>query len=226
MYTLSEIDRPMSTTDRPTQHMNPSSNDAYLLSSVLRPENALEGHLLNLPDFQRGLFWGEPRFGHPEGKVVFHVREVLDNIDRIPMLPHLERVRLRLVAFAHDTFKYEEDRSRPRNWAKHHAQLARQFLSQFTDDQVVLDILETHDDAFYAWLASRIDASNTLTPTHPVKTLESLLNQMGYCMQTYYLFFKCDTQTGDKTQAPLKWFESNVPDIHLVPVRERMRGRR
>jgi hypothetical protein len=43
---------------------------------------------------------------------------------------------------------------------------------------------------------------------------------MGYCRQMYYLFFKCDTQTGDKTQAPLKWFEQNVSGIDIVPIAE------
>ena len=43
---------------------------------------------------------------------------------------------------------------------------------------------------------------------------------MNYCLQLYYLFFKCDTQTGDKTQAPLKWFEREVPGIEVMPVRE------
>ncbi|MBN8527534.1 MAG: hypothetical protein J0M02_19550, partial [Planctomycetes bacterium] len=40
--------------------------------------------------------------------------------------------------------------------------------------------------------------------------LESLLERMNYCLQLYYLFFKCDTQSGDKTQAPLKWFEKTI----------------
>ncbi len=187
------------------------------MQALLRPETPLEERLLGLPEFQRGLLWGEPRFGHPEGKVILHIREVLDNIDRIADLTPEWREQLRLVAFVHDTFKYAEDRSTPRDWDRHHGLLARRFLEPFGVDPVVLDILETHDDAYYAWLAQK---NETFSREHPQKNLNHLLPRIQHCMQRYYLFFKCDTQTGDKTQAPLKWFERVAPAIIVVPVRE------
>lgn len=177
------------------------------LKALLKPETALEKRLLSLPEFQQGLYWGEPRFGHPEGKVAWHVREVLDNIDRLSGLAAADRERLRLVAFAHDTFKFAEDRSHPRDWARHHSVLARRFMEQFTADRAVLDLIETHDDAYYAWLATKPGHPLAQTGAH---TLAKLLDRVGHCLQLYYLFFKCDTQTGDKTQAPLKWFEKAV----------------
>ena len=121
------------------------------LEALLRPENDLERTLLADPEFQAGLMWGEPRYGHPEGKVALHVEEVLDNIDRISGLSNEQRTRLRLIAYAHDTFKYREDRSRPRDWSKHHAMLARRFMEKYTADTIVLDVIECHDDAYYAW---------------------------------------------------------------------------
>lgn len=189
-------------------------DDPQALENLLRPETPLERELLATAGFRHGLLWGEPRFGHPEGKVVFHVREVLDNIDRIPALGVPQREQLRLIAFAHDTFKYAEDRSRPRDWQKHHGVLARRYLESYTSDTDVLDVVETHDDAYYAWLGERHGAAPG------GRTLDSLLRRMGHCLQLYYLFFKCDTQTGDKTQAPLKWFERMVPGIVVTPVRE------
>ncbi|MCC6460726.1 MAG: hypothetical protein IT260_09680 [Saprospiraceae bacterium] len=189
----------------------------HALETLLRPESDLEKHLLTLPEFRHGLSWGEPRFGHPEGKVALHVREVLDNIDLIPNLNALERSRLRLVALTHDTFKFAEDRNRPRDWTRHHGLLARRFLEPFCDDPIVLDIIETHDDAFYAWLAQKHrDMGQEISH----KSIDSLIARVGHCLQLYYLFFKCDTQTGDKTQASLKWFERSVPGIQIVPIRE------
>ena len=44
---------------------------------MLKPETELEVRLLENPLFQEGLNWGKPRFGHPEGKVGLHVRDVL-----------------------------------------------------------------------------------------------------------------------------------------------------
>lgn len=186
------------------------------LENLLQPETVLERKLLSTAEFRHGLLWGEPRFGHPEGKVALHVREVLDNIDLIPRLPDEQREQLRLIAFAHDTFKFAEDRTRPRDWKKHHGHLARRFMTSYTSDQVVLDVIETHDDAYYAWLAVRHEP----LPGEQGKSLDSLLARMGYCMQMYYLFFKCDTQTGDKTQAPLKWFEREALGIEVVAIRQ------
>jgi hypothetical protein len=86
--------------------------------------------------------------------VGLHVGEVLENINRIPYLEAKEREQLRLVALAHDTFKYAEDRSRPRNWEKHHAVLARKFMEKYTRDTTVLNLIEAHDDAYYLWLGA------------------------------------------------------------------------
>lgn len=187
------------------------------MHALLRPETALEKLLLGLPEFQHGLRWGEPRFGHPEGKVILHVREVLDNIDLLKQLPDTWRAQLRLIAFVHDTFKYAEDRSHPRDWSKHHGLLARKFLEPYHADKTVLDIVETHDDAYYAWLAQKHEP---FARENRHKSLENLLFKIDYCLQLYYLFFKCDTQTGDKTQAPLKWFERTAPGLQRVAVRE------
>lgn len=180
------------------------------LESLLQPESELERALITIPVFRRGLLWGEPRFGHPEGSVALHVHEVLENISLIPGLSPNDRAQLRLVALAHDAFKYAEDRSRPRDWSKHHGLLARHFMAQFTD-RAVLDLLETHDDAYYHWLSKH---------RNPMpKPFSPLLEKVGYCIQLYYLFFKCDTQTGDKTQAPLRWFESQVEEITPVIIK-------
>lgn len=184
---------------------------ASSIQALLLPESALERQLLSVPEIQRGLLWGEPRFGHPEGAVVLHVREVLDNIDRIPDLDSLEREQLRLIGITHDAFKYAEDRSRPRDWSKHHGVLARKFLEQFTSQKSVLDVIETHDDAYYHWLAY---AKNDQT-----RHIEKLFDRVGYCLRLYYLFFKCDTQTGDKTQASLRWFERQIDPQLLVKIR-------
>jgi hypothetical protein len=191
--------------------------DRYLhhpddLFRLLKPETQLEQQLLVLPEIQMGLLWGEPRFGHPEGQVALHVREVLENVDRIPNLTDENRLRLRLISIAHDAFKHIESRTRPRDWTKHHGMLARRFMESYTSDMAILDIIETHDDAYYKWLSERRRPS-------PHRPLDPLFSRVGYCWQLYYLFFKCDTQTGDKTQVPLRWFEATAEGIELVKIR-------
>ncbi len=179
---------------------------------VLQPETDMERRLLRDSDFCEGLRWGQPRFGHPEGSIYKHIQEVLRNIDALGV-EGLTRKRLRLVAFAHDTFKHKEKRSYPRDWSKHHGMLARRFMQRYTQDEAVLDLLELHDEAFYAWRTKFLYGN----PAAGELRLQRLLERMGEHRQLFYLFFKCDTQTGDKHQEPLKWFEEKVEGIELVP---------
>ena len=192
--------------------MNSPATRSIDAVKLLQPETELEFFLLQQPEFQEGLFWGEPRFGHPEGQVVFHIEEILRNIDRIaPRFPQF-REKLRIIAFVHDTFKYCEDKSLPRDWTKHHGTLARNFFSQFSNEADLLDIIELHDEAYYCW---RIFAQQELR-VEGLQSLDRLFRRVEYCLQLYYLFFWCDTCTGDKTPAPLIWFEKMVAGIERV----------
>ena len=183
------------------------------LEAALQPESSLERAILQAPDFRRGLFWGVPRYGHPEGEIYKHVQEVLTNIDRLPVNAQ-SRSHLRIIALVHDTFKYCEDKNRPRDWSRHHGMLARNFLANFTDDSIILDIVELHDEAYYAWRAEFIYR----LPEEGARRLQRLLDRLGPNRQLYYLFFKCDTLTGDKTPAPLDWFEKTVDGIDIVEI--------
>jgi hypothetical protein len=175
---------------------------------LLQPENDLEAQLLEHPDFLEGLFWGVPRRGHPEGEVYKHVREVLDNIDQLDVNDN-EREKLRLIAFVHDTFKYKEDRSLPRDWSKHHAVHARRFLEDYVDNEEVLDIIELHDEVFHCWswvfMCGDIETGE--------KKLRALIDRLGNNLNLYYLFFRCDTLTGNKILSPLWWFEEKIKEF-------------
>ncbi len=182
------------------------------LHTELHPETPLEKQLLCMPEFVKGLFWGVPRYGHPEGEVYKHVKEVLENIDHLPVDAQM-RERLRQIAFVHDTFKYMEDKGQPRDWSKHHGVLGRRFLEQFTDDQVVLTITEFHDEAYYCWRHIQLHQQPEVGETRLQKLFETIGTEH---LQLYYLFFKCDTRTGDKIQAPVKWFEKTVQGIQII----------
>ncbi|MEL6865851.1 MAG: HD domain-containing protein [Bacteroidota bacterium] len=182
------------------------------VEALLQPENPLEHSLILDPEYARGLMWGKPRFGHPEGKIIFHIREVLDNIDRL-FVSEQVREDLRLIAFVHDTFKHLEDKTEPRDWSKHHGIIGRHFLEKFdVADKVVLDVIELHDEAYYAWRLNHLYSK----PLEGQKRLSALLDRMEENLQIYYLFFKCDTRTGDKIQAPVKWFEKTVEGIDII----------
>jgi hypothetical protein len=185
------------------------------MEAILQPETPLERQLLQDDAFVKGLYWGVPRYGHPEGEIFKHIVEVLANIDRLPISAE-DRAALRLITFSHDTFKYKEDKSFPRDWSKHHGVLARQFMEQFMDDTTILDIIELHDEAYYCWRSIHL-----YHKAHEgEQRLSQLLSRLGDGLQLFYLFFKCDTLTGDKNLAPLKWFEQTIKGIELVALKK------
>ncbi len=187
--------------------MNVVTRDVNVFAHYIKPENETENKILNDLAWQEGAFWGEPRSGHPEGKIIYHIHEVLQNVDKSTNSWKM-RQQLRLVTILHDTFKHLEETARPRtDWSKHHSIYALNFARKYVKDQAVLDVIELHDEAFYAWrnaYSGHFDKSKLI--------LENLRERLGKNMQLFYLFFKCDTQTGDKYQSPVHWFEQIMQD--------------
>lgn len=185
------------------------------LTTILQPETDLEASFLEDAEFCRGLVWGVPRFGHPEGSIWAHILEVNANIDRLPVDAETRR-QLRIICWVHDTFKHIEHKGNPRDWKRHHAVYARKFLARYVDDELLLNVVEHHDEAYYCWrlahLYHKLGESND--------RLARLRASVGDYWQLYYLFFKCDTSTGDKNPAPLVWFEETMPDIEVVELEE------
>lgn len=191
-------------------HRHPQAMN--MVSDIIKPETSLEKSIIQENDWMEGAFWGEPRSGHPEGKVIFHIREVLDNVDRITSNQVL-RQQLRLITIIHDNFKHLEETHRPRrDWNRHHAVYAMKFAQKFIEQQHILDIIELHDEAYYAWQQSK-----KMELYSAEQRLNVLFNKLGEdYKQLYYLFFKCDTFTGDKIPTPISWFENTVKDIKIA----------
>lgn len=179
--------------------------------TLLKPEREMECLFFHENEYLNGLNWGVPRFGHPEGKVVYHIREVLDNIDLLDVDDYT-RQQLRTVTFVHDSFKHLEHRGTPRDWSKHHSALAADFLSSYVNDDALVEITRLHDEAFHAWRSVEVYNEKNIG----YKRLDNLLSALGDSLQLFYLFFKCDTQTGDKIQTPVQWFENKISDIDIV----------
>ena len=112
----------------------------------------------------------------------------------------------------HDTFKHIEDRSTPRDYTKHHSVYARNFLQNYIDDELLLNLVETHDDAYYAWRLMHLYNR----PKDATKRIAAVRQSVGDYWQLFYLFFKCDTSTGDKNPAPLVWFEETMEGITIT----------
>lgn len=190
-------------------HTTGGSTDRYRirheseLVELLKPETELEWTLLQHPDFCRGLMWGEPRFGHPEGKVALHVREVMDNVDQLDV-DEATRRRLRLIALVHDAFKCDEDKDHPRDWSRHHSVLARRFLENYTSDKAVLDIIELHDEAYYAWRTIHLYKE----VEKGMNRMQRLFDRLDGNLDLYYLFLNAIRRLGIRTRPPCDGLKS------------------
>jgi len=182
----------------------------------LEAHSDLEVKIMEDLSWQEGLFYGKPRYGHPEGKIINHIHEVLDNVENLRFRVSLETYeKLRLITLIHDTFKHKVNESIAKVGKNHHAFIAREFAEQYIADNSVLEVIELHDEAYHAWRKLRHEQNHTKAENK----LQELLLRLGEHLELFYLFFVCDTQTGDKTQDPLRWFESKT-GMNRVDVRE------
>ncbi|MEZ5030240.1 MAG: hypothetical protein R2787_02465 [Saprospiraceae bacterium] len=172
---------------------------------ALSPENDLEAALVNTPVFLRGLAWGQPRPGHPEGAVLYHIQEVLANLDA-QELPTAQREELRLVALTHDTFKVEEDRLSRMHQRIHHGQLSASFLADWPVSDQVRQIVRWHDEAYYSWRMVQMGM-----PHEGLHRIQTLFQRLSPWWSGFLAFFRADTLTGDKDPAPLAWLDDLMP---------------
>ncbi|MDD5700285.1 MAG: HD domain-containing protein [Candidatus Nanoarchaeia archaeon] len=172
------------------------------IADILRPENDIEVAVACDPEFKEGCLYGKPRPGHPEGKVVFHVRDVLDNIERWFEYDE-KRANLRLIAFLHDTFKFKVDETKPRDGTNHHGYIARKFAEGHVKDLKVLEVIELHDKAYSIWCAGRKKGWDAAAGN-----ANMLIRRLDCTngLDLYLEFYKCDSATEGKTREHFDWF--------------------
>jgi len=190
----------------PRIHSRVNSDPGLVAANIpnlpFRLETELERDIALDPDWQQGIEWGVPRRGHPEGKTVTHVRDVLHNVDSFFGNSNT-RSQLRLIALIHDTFKAGVIQSAAQAHARSHGYLARQFAEQYIHDSGVLDVIELHDEAY--------KASLLLVQQRDGRAAErkacDLIARLGANAKLYMDFYLCDNQTNDKSTEHYYWFK-------------------
>jgi hypothetical protein len=172
------------------------------IRNILKPETELEKRIISDPEFIEGAAYGKIRKGHPEGQVVYHIREVLDNIDK--MHDQEYRENMRLIALIHDTFKYKVDQTKPKVGMNHHAMIARKFAEKFNLGRDILDIIEWHDEAYNAWQQGGRKGDWYKAEKRASELIKKLENEDRFNL--YLEFYYCDNRTGDKEQDNYDWF--------------------
>ncbi len=103
--------------------------------------------------YKKNIEYGEPRPGHPEGKVKFHIADLETNLEALK--PRLRSQaaywKLKFLIHVHDTFKAEAGPDVPILHPRSHASLARAFAAEFTDDTDLLNMIQFHDENYALW---------------------------------------------------------------------------
>ncbi len=166
------------------------------------PEDDRESMLAADPTLLRGLSWGEPRRGHPEGSVGAHVAELLRIIDeRGERGPG--RMELRFLALVHDALKWRVDEHLPKTGENHHAMRARRFAERYTSDERLLATLELHDRPYAIWQRLR------RTGESQDEALEAMLARLPD-PPLFLRFVEVDSSTEGKDPAPLDWLRDEL----------------
>ena len=178
-----------------------------LIKDIIKPENNLENAIIADPEFIEGANWGKSRRGHPEGKVIYHIKEVLENIDEW-YFDYYKRSQLRILAILHDTFKHKVNRDEPKTGENHHGMIARRFAEKFEGhlkiSNEILTILEHHDDAYNAWSKGNRRGDWVGAEKRATKLLETLQNEDA--LDLFIDFYDCDNATGNKASDDFTWF--------------------
>jgi len=173
---------------------------------MIDPRNELEKTILEDPEIQQGLKYGEPRDGHPEGAVENHVIEILERVDLRDDPPY-ETAKLRFIAIVHDSFQFKVDRHKSKTGENNHGMLARRFAEKFTSDKILLDTIELHDAYYYMWIEF------VKKGIFSEEKFRELADRIKDGLRLYLKFMFIDGTTGDKKIEPRIWFHDKLVEF-------------
>jgi len=174
-----------------------------LIKDIIKPENGIETAIVDDAVFIEGAMYGKIRHGHPEGQVIYHIKEVLENIDNFYGKDE-DRMNLRLIAITHDTFKNKVNQNLPKSGDNHHGSIARKFAEKFFNHDQILTVIALHDDAYNAWSVGGRHGDWYKAKRRAEMLIKTL--EMADCLDLYIKFYHCDNATGDKSQENYDWF--------------------
>lgn len=156
------------------------------------------------PRYLKNIEYGEPRSGHPEGKVKLHIAELEGILEGfIPRISEEQYWKLKFLIHVHDAFKANAiPNSRIEN-PNSHASLARKFASEFTDDADLLNMLQFHDVNFALW------KEYAATGSYDLERLSRLLETI-VDWDLFLIFLIIDGSSVGKDPEKLRWFVAEV----------------
>jgi hypothetical protein len=165
--------------------------------------------------YQKNIEYGEPRAGHPEGKIKFHIEELEENLEKLVArgISEGQYWKLKLLIHVHDTFKADAIPNSRILSPNSHASLARKFTAEFIDDEDLLNMVQLHDVNYALWL--QFDR----TGSYDVQRFEDLLETIQD-WDLFLMFLIIDGSTKGKERSKLVWFIQEVAKYRETRVNE------
>jgi hypothetical protein len=157
------------------------------------------------PRYLKNIEYGEPRPGHPEGKVKFHIQDLEKNLELLKLkgISSNDYWKLMFIIHVHDTFKAEAVKDTHALRPLNHAFLAKQYAVQFTDDTDLLNIIQHHDENYELW--KEYSQASQYSSDRFQNLLEAIEN-----WDLFLMFIIIDGCTKGKDYAKLGWFINEV----------------
>lgn len=167
------------------------------------------------PRYQKNIEYGEPRSGHPEGKIKFHIAELEENLEKLALrgMTDQQYWKLKFLIHVHDTFKAEAIPNSAILNSNSHASLARTFAAEFTADEDLLNMIQFHDLNYSLWL--QFDS----TGSYDVERFNNLLDTI-HDWDLFIMFLIIDGSTKGKEKSKLSWFLQEVAKYKALKVDE------
>src|SRR6185503_14712407 len=156
------------------------------------------------PRYLRNIEYGEPRSGHPEGKVKYHIAELELNLEKLaPRISEEQYWKLKFLIQIHDTFKADAIPDSPIESPNSHASLARKFASEFTAEADLLAMIQFHDLNFALW--KQFAATGLYNVERFSRLLDTIMD-----WDLFLMFLIIDGCTQGKDPDKVRWFIAEV----------------
>jgi len=167
------------------------------------------------PRYLKNIEYGEPREGHPEGKVKFHIADLEANLEKLRErgISDEQFWKLKFMIHVHDTFKAEAVPDVRILDPRSHASLAREYASQFTQDADLLNMIQFHDENFALWNQWHHRGAYDMDRFR--KLLDTIQD-----WDLFLMFVIIDGSTAGKERAKLEWFLREVRKYKHIRVDE------
>jgi hypothetical protein len=157
------------------------------------------------PRYQKNIEYGQPRSGHPEGRVRSHILQLEGNLELLKprLIDPQDYWKLKFLIHVHDTFKADAIPNVPISDPRSHASLARAFAAEFTTNTDILNMIQYHDENYALYQQFRRDGRYD---SQRFKTLLSVIRDWDL----FLIFTIIDGWTVGKDLDKVRWFIEEV----------------